>query len=143
MLICVCLRMKGGQFTGINFASRESAVQANIELGGQGGRQSVFNKVSVHINITRSFFLLNLRNFFCHLSKLHSLQVRMKPMLPQNAAANLNTNPSHVVDIRAVRSGGAATQRKLRSVVAVVRRTLGTLQRVARPLRQGAWDTSK
>ena len=78
-----------------------SVAQANIELGGQGDRQSVFSKVTVHINITRSLSLLNLRNFFRHLSKLHSLQVRRKPMLPQNAAANLNTNYIHVVDIRA------------------------------------------
>ena len=69
--------MKGGRFTGINFASRESAVQANIELGGQGGRHSVSSKASIDIILRKKRSLFNLRNFFRDLSKIHALQARM------------------------------------------------------------------
>ena len=53
-----------------------SAMQANIELGGQGGRHSVSSKASIDI-IIRKRSLFNLRNFFRHLSKINALQARM------------------------------------------------------------------
>ena len=54
-----------------------SAVQANIELGGQGGRHSVSSKASIDIILRKTRSLFNLRNFFRHLSKIHALQARM------------------------------------------------------------------
>ena len=76
--MCLSPYQGGGVLPEKNSQVGMSAMQANIELGGQGGRHSVSSKASIDIIIKKNkSSLFNLRIFFRHLSKIHALQAMM------------------------------------------------------------------